>query len=149
MARAQAGRIVECTGFRQPLAVPRDRHGRRRFPSYERASTSPLRRDDCLLHTQVKDGNDGALRPTLTPRESRSGDRHALLLRSPRRRSETAEGDYLEFYVVLERGRAAVLGYHRIALQGVESHENDRLAYVDGSSVTSRSRNARPGSITC
>src|SRR5205814_2708921 len=45
---------------------------------------------------------------------------------------ETAAGNYLEFYVVLERGLDGVLGRFTESLfRGVESHTNERLAYLE------------------
>jgi len=45
---------------------------------------------------------------------------------------ETAEGNYLEFYVVLEQGQDGVLGRFTESLfRGVELQQNDRLAYVE------------------
>src|SRR5205085_8457740 len=81
---------------------------------------------------KVKDGNEVHYVPDLDAegKQKRGSVTHSYSISSAP--FETAQGDYLEFYVVLERGRDGVLGRFTESLfRGVESHENDRLAYVE------------------
>src|SRR5437764_483218 len=127
---AQAAAGLERMG-QKALAVGRElwRDGVR-LPSYEAGQYSGLRRDDCLLTRKVKDGNEEHYVPDLDAegKQKRGSVTHSYSISSAP--FETAQGDYLEFYVVLERGRDGVLGRFTESLfRGVESHENDRLAY--------------------
>src|ERR1700737_3149355 len=133
MAELKPGRIVEWHRLSPSLSLFRViAMDGARFPSYEAGQYIALRRDDCLLTRKVKDGNEVNYVPDLDAegKQKRGSVTHSYSISSAP--FETAEGDYLEFYVVLERGRDGVLGRFTESLfRGVESHENDRLAYVE------------------
>jgi ferredoxin-NADP reductase len=133
MAELKAGRIVEWHRLSPSLSLFRliSRDGAR-FPSYEAGQYIALRRDDCLLTRKVKDGDEIRYVPDLDDqgRQKRGPVTHSYSISSAP--FETEQGNYLEFYVVLERGRDGVLGRFTESLfRGVESDHNDRLAYVE------------------
>jgi ferredoxin-NADP reductase len=133
MAEMRSGRIVEWRRLSHTLSLFRvvSRDGAR-FPSYEAGQYIALRRDDCLLTRKVKDGDQIRYVPDLDEggQQRRGPVTHSYSISSAP--FETAEGNYLEFYVVLEQGQDGVLGRFTESLfRGVESHENDRLAYVE------------------
>jgi len=133
MAELKPGRIVEWHRLSPTLSLFRvvAANGAR-FPSYEAGQYIALRRDDCLLTRKVKEENEVRYVPDLDAegRQKRGSVTHSYSISSAP--YETAAGNYLEFYVVLERGRDGVLGRFTESLfRGVESHENDRLAYVE------------------
>jgi ferredoxin-NADP reductase len=133
MAELKPGRIVEWRRFSPTLSLFRViAMDGAVFPSYEAGQYIALRRDDCLLTRKVKDGNEVHYVPDLDAegKQKRGSVTHSYSISSAP--FETAKGSYLEFYVVLERGRDGVLGRFTESLfRGVESHENDRLAYVE------------------
>jgi ferredoxin-NADP reductase len=133
MADLRTGRIVEWHRLSPSLSLFRvvsvDSAG---FPPYEAGQYIALRRDDCLLTRKVKDGNEIRYVPDLDAegKQKRGSVTHSYSISSAP--YETAEGNHLEFYVVLERGRDGVLGRFTESLfRGVESQENDRLAYLE------------------
>src|SRR5438105_4714177 len=133
MAELKPGRIVEWHRLSPTLSLFRvvgahEGH----FPSYQAGQYIALRRDDCLLTRKVKDGEQIRYVPDLDDqgKQKRGPVTHSYSISSAP--YETEEGNYLEFYVVLEMGRDGVLGRFTESLfRGVESHENDRLAYVE------------------
>src|SRR6267154_4825162 len=133
MAELKPGRIVEWHRLSPSLSLFRViSHDSGRFPLYEAGQYIALRRDDCLLTKKVKEGNEVRYVPDLDAegKQKRGSVTHSYSISSAP--FETAEGNYLEFYVVLERGRDGVLGRFTESLfRGVESHENDQLAYVE------------------
>jgi ferredoxin-NADP reductase len=133
MAELKAGRIVEWHRLSPSLSLFRlvARDGAR-FPSYEAGQYIALRRDDCLLTRKVKDGEQIRYVPDLDDqgRQKRGAVTHSYSISSAP--FETEQGNYLEFYVVLEQGKDGVLGRFTESLfRGVESDHNDRLAYVE------------------
>ncbi|HEY4731094.1 MAG TPA: hypothetical protein VIH41_08195, partial [Myxococcales bacterium] len=133
MAELKPGRIVEWHRLSPSLSLFRViAMDGAQFPSYEAGQYIALRREDCLLTRKVKDGNEVHYVPDLDAegKQKRGSVTHSYSISSAP--FETAEGNYLEFYVVLERGRDGVLGRFTESLfRGVESHDNDRLAYVE------------------
>jgi ferredoxin-NADP reductase len=133
MAELKPGRIIEWHRLSPSLSLFRVvAHDGGRFPSYEAGQYIALRRDDCLLTKKIKDGNEVHYVPDLDAegKQKRGSVTHSYSISSAP--FETEAGNYLEFYVVLERGRDGVLGRFTESLfRGVESHENDRLAYVE------------------
>ena len=130
MAELKAGKIVEWHRLSPSLSLFRlvSRDGGARFPSYEAGQYIALRRDDCLLTRKVKDGNEVHLDDQ--GRQKRGAVTHSYSISSAP--FETEQGNYLEFYVVLEQGKDGVLGRFTESLfRGVESDHNDRLAYVE------------------
>ena len=133
MAEIKAGSIIEWHRLSPILSLFRvvGADGAR-FPSYEAGQYIALRRDDCLLTRKVKEGDEVRYVPDLDAegKQKRGSVTHSYSIASAP--FESAEGNFLEFYVVLERGRDGVLGRFTESLfRGVESHENDRLAYVE------------------
>lgn len=133
MAELKTGRIVEWHRLSPSLSLFRlvSRDGAR-FPSYEAGQYIALRRDDCLLTRKVKDGDVIRYVPDLDDqgRQKRGSVTHSYSISSAP--FETEQGNYLEFYVVLERGKDGVLGRFTESLfRGVETEHNDRLAYVE------------------
>jgi len=133
MAELKPGRIVEWHRLSPSLSLFRvvGMDGAR-FPPYEAGQYIALRRDDCLLTKKVKEGSEVRYIPDLDAegKQKRGSVTHSYSISSAP--YESTEGNYLEFYVVLERGRDGVLGRFTESLfRGVESHENDRLAYVE------------------
>jgi ferredoxin-NADP reductase len=102
------------------------------FPPYQAGQYIALRRDDCLLTRKVKEGNEVRYVPDLDAQgtQKRGPVTHSYSISSAP--FETAQGNHLEFYVVLERGRDGVLGRFTESLfRGVEEHTNERLAFVE------------------
>ena len=98
----------------------------------KRASTSRSAATTALLTRKVKEGNEVRYVPDLDEQgnQKRGPVTHSYSIASAP--FETARGNYLEFYVVLERGRDGVLGRFTESLfRGVEHHSNDRLAYLE------------------
>jgi ferredoxin-NADP reductase len=80
----------------------------------------------------VKDGNEVRYVPDLDEQgnQKRGSVTHSYSISSAP--YETAQGNFLEFYVVLEMGKDGVLGRFTESLfRGVETHQNERLAYVE------------------
>ena len=133
MAEIKAGNIIEWHRLSPSLSLFRvvSADGSR-FPAYEAGQYIALRRDDCLLTKKVKEGNEVRYIPDLDAdgKQKRGSVTHSYSISSAP--FETEAGNYLEFYVVLERGRDGVLGRFTESLfRGAESHQNDRLAYVE------------------
>jgi len=133
MAELKAGRIIEWHRLSPILSLFRvvGADGTR-FPSYEAGQYIALRRDDCLLTRKVKEGDEVRFVPDLDAegKQKRGSVTHSYSIASAP--FEAAAGNFLEFYVVLERGRDGVLGRFTESLfRGVEAHDNDRLAYVE------------------
>ena len=133
MAEMKSGRIVEWRRLSHSLSLFRVvSHDGARFPPYEAGQYIALRRDDCLLTRKIKDGDRIRYVPDLDAegQQKRGPVTHSYSISSAP--FETAEGNYLEFYVVLEQGQDGVLGRFTESLfRGVESQQNDRLAYVE------------------
>src|SRR2546423_2098139 len=133
MAELKPGRIVEWHRLSPSLSLFRViAMDGAQFPSYQAGQYIALRRDDCLLTRKVKEGNEVRFVPDLDAegKQKRGSVTHSYSISSAP--FEAAEGNFLEFYVVLERGRDGVLGRFTESLfRGVESHDNDRLAYVE------------------
>jgi len=133
MAELKPGRVIEWHRLSFSLSLFRlVAADGASFPSYEAGQYIALRRDDCMLTRKVKDGNQVRYVPDLDDegKQKRGSVTHSYSISSAP--FETAQGNYLEFYVVLEQGRDGVLGRLTESLfRGVESHENDRLAYVE------------------
>jgi ferredoxin-NADP reductase len=133
MAEMKPGRIVEWHRLSATLSLFRvlGPDGAR-FPSYQAGQYIALRREDCLLTRKVKEGNEIRFLPDLDEQgiQKRGPVTHSYSIASAPFESE--RDNYLEFYVVLERGRDNVLGRFTESLfRGVEDHSNDRLAYVE------------------
>src|SRR5205823_14407850 len=102
------------------------------FPPYEPGQYIALRREDCLLTRKVKEGNEIRYVPDVDEAgvQKRGTVTHSYSISSAP--FETTAGNYLEFYVVLERDREGVLGRFTESLfRGVETHTNERLAYLE------------------
>lgn len=133
MAELKSGRIVEWHRLSATLSLFRliGPEGAR-FPPYQPGQYIALRRDDCLLTRKVKEGSEIRYLPDLDQegRQKRGPVTHSYSISSAP--FETAAGNYLEFYVVLERGQDGVLGRFTESLfRGVETHTNERLAYLE------------------
>jgi ferredoxin-NADP reductase len=133
MAELKSGKILEWHRLSSSLSLFRvvSRDGAR-FPRYEAGQYIALRRDDCLLTRKVKDGDQIRYVPDL---DDQGRQKHGPVTHSYSISSapfETEQGNYLEFYVVLERGKDGVLGRLTESLfRGVEVEHDDRLAYVE------------------
>lgn len=128
----EPGRITEWRSLSSTLAIFRlvaENGGR--FPTYVAGQYMALRRDDCLLTKKVREGNEVRYIPDLGPdgNQKRGPVTHSYSIASAP--FETAEGNYLEFYVVLERDGHAELGRFTESLFRVERGGSDRLAYID------------------
>jgi ferredoxin-NADP reductase len=102
------------------------------FPSYEAGQYIALRRDDCLLTRKVKEAGGVRYVPDLDEhgQQRRGSITHSYSIASAP--FESAAGNYLEFFVVLERGLDSVLGRFTESLfRGVETRTNERLAYIE------------------
>ena len=132
MADLKAGRIIEWRRLSENLSLFRlvGEEGAR-FPSYEAGQYIALRRDDCLLTRKVKEGNEVRYVPDLdeSGKQKVGSVTHSYSIASAPFESE--QGNYLEFYVVLERGMDGVLGRFTGSLFRVDRGGSDRLAYVE------------------
>jgi len=133
MAELKAGNIIEWHRLSPILSLFRvvalDSSP---FPAYQAGQYIALRRDDCLLTRKVKEGNEVRYVPDLDEagKQKRGPVTHSYSISSAP--YETAQGNYLEFYVVLERGLDGVLGRFTESLfRGMEGHSNERLAYLE------------------
>jgi ferredoxin-NADP reductase len=133
MAEMKPGRILEWHRLSESMSLFRlvASEGAR-FPPYAAGQYIALRRDDCLLTKKVKEQDDVRYLPDLDEegKQKRGPVTHSYSISSAP--FETAQGNHLEFYVVLERGVDGVLGRFTESLfRGVETHTNERLAYVE------------------
>ena len=127
------GRIVEWRSLSPTLATFRlvaDDGGP--FPSFEAGQYIALRRDDCLLTKKVKEGDEVCYVPDLDAdgNQQRGPVTHSYSIASSP--FESAEGNYLEFYVVLDVRVTASWGAYRVVVSHDESWQR-RLAYLDPS----------------
>jgi ferredoxin-NADP reductase len=133
MAELKFGRIVEWNRLSPVLSLFRVVGLESSlFPAYEAGQYIALRRDDCLLTRKVKEGNEVRYVPDLDAngKQKRGPVTHSYSISSAP--FETVQGNYLEFYVVLERGVDGVLGRLTESLfRGMEEHTNERLAYLE------------------
>src|SRR5260370_32598281 len=133
MAELKSGRIVEWHRLSESLSLFRLVAGEgTSFPPYLAGQYIALRRDECRLTKKVKEGNEIRFVPDLDEegKQKRGSVTHSYSISSAP--FETAQGNHLEFYVVLERGVDGVLGRFTESLfRGVESHSNERLAYLE------------------
>jgi len=133
MADLKSGRIVEWRRLSPSLSLFRlvaiDGSS---FPAYQAGQYIALRRDDCLLTRKVKEGDKVHYLPDLdeSGTQKRGSVTHSYSISSAP--FEAAQGNFLEFYVVLERGYDGVLGRLTESLfRGMEDHSNERLAFVE------------------
>ena len=133
MADLKSGRIVEWRRLSPSLSLFRlvaiDGSS---FPAYQAGQYIALRRDDCLLTRKVKEGDKVHYLPDLdeSGKQKRGSVTHSYSISSAP--FEAAQGNFLEFYVVLERGYDGVLGRLTESLfRGMEDHSNERLAFVE------------------
>lgn len=133
MADLKSGRIVEWHRLSPSLSLFRLVAGDGSpFPAYQAGQYIALRRDDCLLTRKVKEGDKVHYVPDLdeTGKQKRGSVTHSYSISSAP--FETAQGNFLEFYVVLEQGHDGVLGRLTESLfRGMEDHSNERLAFVE------------------
>src|SRR3954467_12699891 len=133
MAELRAGRIVEWKRLSPVLSLFRviAREGSQ-FPAYEAGQYIALRRDDCRLTRKVKEGNEVRFVPDLDANgnQKRGPVTHSYSISSAP--FESARGNHLEFYVVLEHGVDGVLGRFTESLfRGMQDGTNEDLAYVE------------------
>jgi ferredoxin-NADP reductase len=133
MAELRVGRIVEWKRLSPVLSLFRVivREGSQ-FPAYEAGQYIALRRDDCRLTRKVKEGNEVRFVPDLDANgnQKRGSVTHSYSISSAP--FESARGNHLEFYVVLERGVDGVLGRFTESLfRGMQDGTNEHLAYVE------------------
>jgi len=133
MADLKSGRIVEWQRLSPSLSLFRVvAVDGAPFPSYQAGQYIALRRDDCLLTRKVKEGDKIQYLPDLdeSGKQKRGSVTHSYSISSAP--FEAAQGNFLEFYVVLERGYDGVLGRLTESLfRGMEDHSNERLAFVE------------------
>ena len=126
------GRIAEWQTLSSTLAVFRLVAGNGgRVPPFVAGQYIALRRDDCLLRKKVKEGNEIRYIPDLDAdgKQKRGPVTHSYSIASAP--FETAEGKYLEFYVVLERDGEGELGRFTESLFRMERKGSDRLDYLE------------------
>ncbi len=132
MMEMKHGRIAEWQRLSSSLAIFRlVANNGGRVPSFEAGQYIALRRDDCLLTKKVKDGNEVRYVPDL---DADGKQKHGPVTHSYSIASapfETAEGKYLEFYVVLESDRNGELGRFTESLFRVDRKGTDRLDYLE------------------
>jgi ferredoxin-NADP reductase len=133
MADVKCGRIVEWNRLTPALSLFRVvACDSAPFPTYVAGQYIALRRDDCLLTRKVKEGNEVRYVPDVDAdgNQKRGPVTHSYSIASAP--FETVEGNYLEFYLVLERGVDGVLGRLTESLfRGMEQPGNERLAYLE------------------
>src|SRR5882724_5512805 len=126
------GRIVDWRRLSSTLAIFRlvaENGGR--FPQFVAGQYIALQRDDCLLTKKVKEGTEVRYLPDLDAegRQKRGPVTHSYSIASAP--FESAEGNYLEFYVVLERNGRKELGRFTESLFRIEREGSDRLDYFE------------------
>jgi ferredoxin-NADP reductase len=133
MAEIKSGRIVEWHRLSPGLSLFRlNSLDSSPFPAYEAGQYIALRREDCLLTRKVKDENGVRYLPDLDANgaQKRGSVTHSYSISSAP--FETAQRNYLEFYVVLERGVDGVLGRFTESLfRGMEEGTNERIAFLE------------------
>src|SRR5258705_3318365 len=110
MAEIKPGRIIEWHRLSPSLSLFRVvAHDGGRFPPFEAGQYIALRRDDCLLTKKVKDGSEVRYVPDLDVdgKQKRGPVTHSYSIASAP--FVTAEGKYIQFYMVLERDGHAEL----------------------------------------
>jgi ferredoxin-NADP reductase len=126
------GRIAEWQRLSSTLAIFRlvAANGGR-VPPFVAGQYIALRRDDCLLTKKVKEGDEVRYVPDLDAdgKQKRGPVTHSYSIASAP--FETAEGKYLEFYMVLERDGHAELGRFTESLFRMERKGSDRLDYLE------------------
>lgn len=125
------GRIVEWRRLSSTLAIFRlvaENGGR--FPTFVAGQYMALRRDDCLLTKKVMEGQEVRYVPDLDAdgKQKRGPVTHSYSIASAP--FEGAEGNYVEFYVVLEREGHGEVGRFTESLFRIERNESDRLSYL-------------------
>jgi ferredoxin-NADP reductase len=132
MPEWKPGRIVDWHKLSEGLAVfrlaPLDAAT---FPSYQAGQNIALRRDDCLLTKKVKEGTEVRYVPDLDAdgKQKRGSVTHSYSISSAP--FETEQGNFLEFYIVLERTAEGGPGRFTESLFRIESDGNDRLTYME------------------
>ena len=132
MAELKAGRIVEWRMLSPGLSLFRVvGPAGATFPGYVAGQYMALRRDDCRLTRKVKEGDEVRYVPDLDEagEQRRGAVTHSYSIASAP--FETEEHNYLEFYVVLEKGRDGVLGRWTESLFRIEQDHDARIAYVE------------------
>ena len=132
MAELKSGRIIEWHRLSPSLSLFRlVATDAKPFPKYEAGQYIALRRDDCWLTRKVKEGNETRFVPDLDAegKQKRGPVTHSYSIASAP--FEAERGNYLEFYVVLEKGQDGVLGRFTESLFRLERDGNDKLAYVE------------------
>ena len=132
MVEMKHGRIAEWKSLSSSLAIFRlAANNGGRVPPFEAGQYIALRRDDCLLTKKVKEGDAVRYVPDLDAdgKQKRGPVTHSYSIASAP--FETAEGKYLEFYVVLERDGIGELGRFTESLFRMERKGSDRLDYLE------------------
>ena len=132
MAELRPGRIVGWNRLSESLAIFRlvGLDGAT-FPPFEAGQNIALRRDDCLLTKKLKEGSKVRYVPDLDSdgNQKRGSVTHSYSIASAP--FEAEQGNYLEFYLVLERSSDGAAGRFTESLFRIESDGNDRLAYME------------------
>lgn len=132
MAEWRSGRIVDWHKLSEGLAifhlVPLEATT---FPRFEGGQSIALRRHDCLLTMKVKEGTEVRYLPDLDEdgKQKRGPVTHSYSIASAPFESE--QGNYLEFYIVLERTAEGGPGRFTESLFRIESDGNDRLDFME------------------
>ena len=101
------------------------------FPRFEGGQSIALRRDDCLLTRKVKEGTEVRYVPDLDAdgKQKRGPVTHSYSIASAPFESE--QGNYLEFYIVLERTSEGGPGRFTESLFRIDSEGSDQLDYME------------------
>ncbi|MEK6302635.1 MAG: hypothetical protein AABO41_18135 [Acidobacteriota bacterium] len=132
MPEWRPGRIVDWHKLSESLAVfrlvPLDGTT---FPRFEAGQSIALRRDDCLLTKKVKEGTEVRYIPDLDSdgKQKRGSVTHSYSISSAP--FETEQGNYLEFYIVVERTLEGGPGRFTGSLFRIEDDASDRLSYME------------------
>lgn len=132
MVEMKHGRIADWKSLSSSLAIFRlVANNGGRVPPFEAGQYIALRRDDCLLTKKVEEGDEVRYIPDLDTdgKQKRGPVTHSYSIASAP--FETAEGKYLEFYVVLERDGHGELGRFTESLFRMERKGSDRLDYLE------------------
>jgi ferredoxin-NADP reductase len=130
--KMRPGRIAEWRMLSSTLAIFRlvAKYGGR-FPPFIAGQYIALRRDDCLLTKSVTEGNEVRYVPDLDADGKQKLGPVTHLYPIASAPFEAAEGNYLEFYVVLEREGHGDLGRFTESLFLMERSGSDALAYLE------------------